>query len=180
MFQISIEKNKASFSEFGFGRISKCDKNCFRIWDFPENIPRSFKWPAFIIRTTNNQSNLNETQKFNIIKYIEFRQSLTYSGFWLISFYFNPEKIAPLARIKLLNSLPNIPNAIKKQAPFVKKIGVLNFFENMAQLHEWKTNINITDENSWNMDETGFPIGVRKSQFVVFTHKIRKIRYGES
>ena len=50
-----------------------------------------------------------------------------------------------------------------------------NILENMAQLHEWKTNMGITDEDSWNMDETGFRIGVRKSQFVVSTHKVKKL-----
>ena len=48
-----------------------------------------------------------------------------------------------------------------------------NIFENMAQLHEWKTNMGITDEDSWNINETGFRIGVRKSQFMVFTHKVK-------
>ena len=33
----------------------------------------------------------------------------------------------------------------------------------------------ITDEDSWNMDETGFRIGVGKSQFVVSTHKVKKL-----
>ena len=62
MFQISIQKQKKnkkkSFSEFGFGQ-----KSCFRIWDFPETIPKSFKWLAFIIRTTNNQSNFERNPK---------------------------------------------------------------------------------------------------------------------
>ena len=39
--------------------------------------------------------------------------------------------------------------------------------------------LGITDEDIWNMDETGFRIGVEKAQYVVSTHATKQLRIND-
>ena len=128
---------------------------------------------------------LDDAQELAVIEFIKLRQSFDMcTRLKVLSSLANDilkqagldRTVGPLWATRFVKRHPELHK--RKQAPLAtlrKEVTLEEILENMQEFRILRNAFGITDDDTWNMDETGFRIGVGKSQWVVSIHKLKKL-----